>query len=95
MKNFIEFWEYKEPALSDNFYRYVFINKDQIESIFIRWDNLVNKFVVIILTNSGGKYKPTGIIVDPEGYMGKTLNDQCYWLNYDDAEKYIRNLMNE
>lgn len=94
MKNFIEFCELIQPTLADDFYRYTFVNKDQIESIIIRWNNLVNKFVVVIITNSGCKYKPTGIRVDPEGYISKTLNDQCYWVNYDDAEKYIRDLMN-
>lgn len=94
MKNFIEFWEFIQPTLGNDFYRYTFVNKDQIESILIRWDNLVNKFIIVIRTKSGCKYKPTGIYVDPEGYMCKELNDQCYWINYDDAEKYIRDLMN-
>jgi len=95
MKNFIEFWEFIQPALSDDFYRYTFVNKDQIESIIIRWDNLVNKFVVVIITNSGGKYKPTGIKIGLNlSNMSMEINKQCYWDHYDDAEKYIRDLMN-
>ena len=93
MKNYIEFWEFKEPALGDDFYRYVFINKDKIESIIIRWDTVVNKFIIVILTEDR-KYKPTGICIDPNLYMDDKINDNCYWTNYDSAKEYIENLMN-
>ena len=95
MKNFIEFWEFMQPAFGDDYYRYTFVNKDKIESIIIRWDNEVKKFVIVIFTDDGLKHRPIGICIDPDMYMCKEINDQCYWLNYDDAEKYIRNLMNE
>jgi len=93
MKNFIEFWEFIQPTLGDDFYRYTFVNKDKIESIIIRWDNTINKFAVVIFTKDR-KYRPTGIRIDPNLYMSKEINNQCYWTNYDDAEKYIRDLMN-
>lgn len=96
MKDYIEFWEYKEPFLGDAAFRYVFLNKDKIESIIIRYDNEdTHKYIIIILTNNG-KYRPCGINIDPEGYFNKESNNKnCYWLNYDDADKYIRELMNE
>lgn len=94
MKNYIEFWEFMKPALGSDYYRYTFVNKNKIESIVIRWDDEVNKFVIVIFTDDGTKHKPIGIRIDPEGYMSSEKNSMCYWTNYDDADKYIRELMN-
>ena len=38
MKDYIEFWEFIQPSLGSDFYRYTFVNKSKIESIIIRWD---------------------------------------------------------
>jgi hypothetical protein len=96
MKGYIEFWEYKESFLIDASFRYVFLNKSKIESIIIKYDNEdTHKYIIVILTTDG-KYRPCGINIDPEGYFNKESNNKnCYWLNYDDADKYIRELMNE
>lgn len=93
MKDYIEFWEFKAPVYGSDFYRYTYVNKSKIESIIIRWDTGVNKFIVVILTKDR-KYKPTGISIDPNLYMCSEINDQCYWTNYDSAKEYIENLMN-
>lgn len=94
MENYIEFWEYKEPSFDNPFYRHSYINKDKIDSIIIRWSKVVKKFIIVISTNNN-KYMPCGINIDPELYMSKEFNEQCYWNSYDDAKKYIENLMNQ
>lgn len=93
MNNYIEFWEFMQPAMGEDHYRYTYVNKDKIESILIKWDIYDKKFVIIIIANDR-KYRPIGINIDPDLYMSKEFNKQCYWDSYDAAKKYIEDLMN-